>query len=276
LGLAPGLPPDAVAATVPLDEEVAAAAEASLDVEGGGVAVVDAVLQATSPVQLAALAAASASTRVGAARRSRVIPDGTPGQAWLFAVRMRFMSRGRKKGVTWDEVRAIALALPGAVDSTSYGTPSVRTRRKSFLRMKEDAASMVLLVENLEVKEMLLHGAPQVYFTTPHYDGWPYVLVRLAEATAAELAPLVRESWRLSASARELAAASARSASGASRSARDSTAARGAKLARASEPARASKPTASKPARASRPSSDPKAPTKPTRSRPAPKRRRSP
>ncbi len=47
----------------------------------------------------------------------------------------------------------------------------------------------------LEIKEMLLASRAEVYFTTPHFDGWPAVLVRLPYISVSELRELLRQSW---------------------------------------------------------------------------------
>ena len=47
----------------------------------------------------------------------------------------------------------------------------------------------------LDVKEMLLASCPEVYFTTPHFDGWPAVLIRLPAIPAKELREILRQSW---------------------------------------------------------------------------------
>ena len=49
---------------------------------------------------------------------------------------------------------------------------------------------------NLEDKDFLIRAAPKKYFTEPHYNGFPAVLVRLAEVTVRELRPLITEAWR--------------------------------------------------------------------------------
>ena len=53
-----------------------------------------------------------------------------------------------------------------------------------------------LRVANLDDKEFLLRSDPEKFFTEPHYDGFPAVLVRLAAVTARELRPLITEAWR--------------------------------------------------------------------------------
>jgi hypothetical protein len=79
-------------------------------------------------------------------------------------------------------------------------------RKKSFCRMKEDGETLVIRVLDLEDKEALLRSDPDTYFTTPHYDGYPYVLVRLSAADPAALAELVEDAWRLAAPKRLVAA----------------------------------------------------------------------
>jgi len=92
-------------------------------------------------------------------------------------------------------VREIALALPGMEEGTSYGTPAFRVRKKLVARLKEDAESLVVFV-TLDEKEALLVAAPEVYFTTPHYDGYGAILVRLSEVDADELAERIEGVWR--------------------------------------------------------------------------------
>ena len=45
------------------------------------------------------------------------------------------------------------------------------------------------------VKFALISDEPGVYFTTPHFDGYPAVLVRLAEITVPDLTELITDSW---------------------------------------------------------------------------------
>jgi hypothetical protein len=79
-------------------------------------------------------------------------------------------------------------------------------RKKSFCRMKEDGETLVVRVVDLEDKDALLRSNPEVFFTTPHYDGYAYVLVRLARVDAGQLTELLEDAWRLSAPKRLVAA----------------------------------------------------------------------
>ena len=106
----------------------------------------------------------------------------------------------------WSDVVAAGRSLPEVEEGIWFRTPCLKVRKKSFCRMKEDGETLVIRVVDLEDKEALLRGDPDVYFTTPHYDGYAYVLVRLAVADPAALGELVEDAWRLVAPKRLVAA----------------------------------------------------------------------
>src|ERR687893_1941897 len=105
----------------------------------------------------------------------------------------------------WPDVVALGRRLPEVEEGTWFRTPCLRAGRKSFCRMKEDGETLVMRVVDLEDKEALLRGQPDVFFTTPHYDGWPYVLVRLEAVSPEQLAELVEDGWRVRAPKRVVA-----------------------------------------------------------------------
>jgi hypothetical protein len=110
---------------------------------------------------------------------------------------------------SWDDVRRIALALPESSERSSHGHASWRVRDKGFVwerplrpadvrALGEDAPKGPILgarVEHLGAKEALLADDPEVFFTTPHFDGYPAVLVRLDRIALDELDELVVEAW---------------------------------------------------------------------------------
>jgi hypothetical protein len=98
---------------------------------------------------------------------------------------------------SWADVVAIGTALPETEESTWFRTPALKVRGKSFCRMKEDGETLVIQVLDLEDKEALLRSEPELFFTTPHYDGYAYVLVRLGRIGREQLAELVEDAWRL-------------------------------------------------------------------------------
>ncbi len=110
---------------------------------------------------------------------------------------------------TWDDVRRIALSLPETREQRSHGHASWRVRDKGFvwerplrpadLRALGDHAPagpiLGARVEHLGVKEALLGDDPNVFFTTPHFDGYPAILVRLEKIALDELEELIVEAW---------------------------------------------------------------------------------
>jgi hypothetical protein len=106
---------------------------------------------------------------------------------------------------TWDDVIAIGSRLPGVEVTTSYGTPSLKVRRRFMCRLRTDPEALVLRVSDMGEREALLQGQPDAFFTTPHYDGYPAVLVRLEAVDPTELAELIEEAWRTGAPKRLVA-----------------------------------------------------------------------
>jgi hypothetical protein len=110
---------------------------------------------------------------------------------------------------TWDDVRRIATALPEVVERDSRGNVEWRVRDKLFvwerpLRRGDlealgdaapDGAIVGVRVPDLGAKEALLASGPDVYFTTPHFDGYPSVLVRLERIPRADLEEAIVEAW---------------------------------------------------------------------------------
>jgi hypothetical protein len=112
--------------------------------------------------------------------------------------------------VTFADVLALAQCFPGVEESTSYGTPAIKVRGKLMARMRTDPDALVLRVADLGEREALLQGEPGAFFTIPHYDGHPMVLVRLEAADATQLAELLEDAWRLRAPKRLVAEYDAR------------------------------------------------------------------
>src|SRR5437868_9791881 len=103
--------------------------------------------------------------------------------------------RGKPKPVTFDTVRRIAQTLPGAEESTSYGTPAFKVKGKLFARQHQDGESLVVGVD-FEAREEMMSAAPEKFYITDHYLNYPWMLVRLSKVTPAELRDLLIGSWR--------------------------------------------------------------------------------
>lgn len=108
---------------------------------------------------------------------------------------------------TVDDVRRIALSLPETTEKPWYGTPGFRVKDKGFLRVRDEAeGGLVVFVADEGEKEAMIASEPDKFFTTSHYDGYPIVLVNLADIDVDELTELITESWRLKAPKRVLQA----------------------------------------------------------------------
>ncbi len=107
--------------------------------------------------------------------------------------------------VTEGDVRRAALALPHTTEKPSYGTPGFRVRDRLFARIRPEGDSVVIWCADLAEKEVLLASEPEKFFTTPHYDGHPTVLVRMSAVDRTELGELLADSWRVRAPAKLVA-----------------------------------------------------------------------
>ena len=130
---------------------------------------------------------------------------------------------------TQADVRRIALSLPETEQEANRFAFGVRNKGKlkgfvwvwlERLTPKQPRVPnpdvIAVRVANLGVKDLMVSSEPSKFFTEPHYNGYPAVLVRLAEVDAGELRELITDAWRCQAP-RELVkgAATTKSASGA-------------------------------------------------------------
>ena len=95
---------------------------------------------------------------------------------------------------TWKTVQKLGAKLPETEESTSYGTPALKVKNKLFVRLREEGDSIVVYTDD---KEGQLAADPEVYITTPHYDGYPMVLVRLSKVSERELREVLTDAWRI-------------------------------------------------------------------------------
>jgi hypothetical protein len=109
---------------------------------------------------------------------------------------------------TWDDVRRIALSLPETSEKLMWGTPSWRVRDKLFVwerplrnvdfeALGDDAPQGEILgarVDDLFAKEALIADEPAI-FTTPHFDGYPAVLIEFDKIAPDVLEEIIVEAW---------------------------------------------------------------------------------
>ena len=110
---------------------------------------------------------------------------------------------------SFDDVRRIALSLPETSEKPQWGNSSWRVRDKPFVwerplrksdlaalgRGAPDGPILGARVEHLIAKDALLADDPAVFFTTPHFDGYPAVLVRLDAIAPDALEEVIIEAW---------------------------------------------------------------------------------
>ena len=110
---------------------------------------------------------------------------------------------------SWEDVRRIALDLPETDEGTTHGNRSWRVKEKGFvwerplrrgdLEALGDAAPdgpiLGARVENEMAKEALIANDPDVFFTTPHFNGYPAILIQLDNISVEDLTEVIVEAW---------------------------------------------------------------------------------
>ncbi len=111
---------------------------------------------------------------------------------------------------TFDDVRRLMADWPETEASTSYGTPAFKVRKQWICRLwsrrehdRDDVHDTEVLVVrcDLDEKAALIDAFDGVLFSTPHYDGYPAMVVRLADADEDLLIDVLDGSYRLAAPA---------------------------------------------------------------------------
>lgn len=106
---------------------------------------------------------------------------------------------------TWEDVSRLALALPGVEEvgrswkvrrkGFVWERPLGKADRKALGADAPDGPVLGARVPDEGAKFALIADAPDVYFTIPHFDGYPAVLARLERIEADELEELIVEAW---------------------------------------------------------------------------------
>lgn len=100
---------------------------------------------------------------------------------------------------TMDSIfaRLIRLAaeagLPEVEQSTSYGNPALKVGGKSFVAVKNNET--IVLSIAIDDKERLIEMAPDIYYQTDHYVGWPYMPLRAVAISDEELRDRLIGAW---------------------------------------------------------------------------------
>ena len=96
--------------------------------------------------------------------------------------------------LTWDDVGRIARGLPDVEETLYYGAPCFKVNGRPFVNPGRIDGAIVTRAPD-EERDLLIQARPDAYFTTPHYDGWEAVLVRLDAVDEDELAGRIEDAW---------------------------------------------------------------------------------
>jgi uncharacterized protein YeaO (DUF488 family) len=108
------------------------------------------------------------------------------------------------RGTSWEQVKALALSFPGVAEGTSYGAHAFLLDGKFFSRFNHKEQGLVVHAEEA-LRDALLAGRPETFFTTDHYRNYPAVLARLPKLTLSDLAALFEAHFRATAKKKRLA-----------------------------------------------------------------------
>jgi hypothetical protein len=112
--------------------------------------------------------------------------------------------------VTVDEAARIALELPEVTEGESRGRRTWFVARKAFAWERPftkadirrfgsaeppDGPILAVRVEDLGEKEAVLAAQPKGFFTIPHFDGYPAVLIQLKAVTKRALREAILDAW---------------------------------------------------------------------------------
>jgi hypothetical protein len=98
--------------------------------------------------------------------------------------------------VPFEKVREIALSLDGVEEYTCYGTPAFRVSKKIFARLHQDNESLIVRMD-ADQREALISMDPDTYYTTDHYKGHEWLLVRLSRVEPDALRRLLEHAYNM-------------------------------------------------------------------------------
>lgn len=96
----------------------------------------------------------------------------------------------------WRELCSLGGELPEVTEGLWYRTPGLQVRGRFFLRLKEDAESVVFRVESLDEQHFLTTARSELYFVTEHYRSSRAVLARLRLLSVSECRARLETAWR--------------------------------------------------------------------------------
>ena len=111
---------------------------------------------------------------------------------------------------SWRDVSTCARSFPGVVEHRSgegqlrwsvkdklfvWERPLRRSDLEALGPSAPRGAILGMRTDSLEMKEALIAAEPAIFFTTPHFDGYPAVLIRLGKVSKQKLRSLIADAW---------------------------------------------------------------------------------
>jgi hypothetical protein len=98
---------------------------------------------------------------------------------------------------TWEDVQRLAAEFDGAEEDTVYRNPAFKVRGKSLAWMSPHEKGALVTRADPDEIPLMIAANPDLYFTTPHYEGHPMVLTRLEAAGDDDLRERIEDSYDL-------------------------------------------------------------------------------
>ncbi|MEQ1821171.1 MAG: MmcQ/YjbR family DNA-binding protein [Fimbriimonadaceae bacterium] len=96
--------------------------------------------------------------------------------------------------MTYDEFLDIAFALPDVEESLYYGQPTIKRGKRFMFALKADGETVAMKLP-WDSRNHLLDQQPEHFFLTPHYEEWPYVLIRFEQIEREQAQELIKTAW---------------------------------------------------------------------------------
>ncbi|MBS0503742.1 MAG: MmcQ/YjbR family DNA-binding protein [Proteobacteria bacterium] len=94
----------------------------------------------------------------------------------------------------WEDVVALACSLPDVEMASFYGKMCPKVRGKAFVSPGREPDSFHVMSPH-EEKAVLLETDPDTFWQTPHYEGWPGLLVRYGSADPERVKRVITRAW---------------------------------------------------------------------------------
>lgn len=97
---------------------------------------------------------------------------------------------------SFEAAAAFALTLPDTMLSTSYGKPAVKvaSNGRAFLYTSHEQATSFGVGIDRDTVEILKETDPDTFWQSPHYEGWPAVLIRFGSANVERVRSVIERS----------------------------------------------------------------------------------